>query len=94
MFAGAGMSKADVQGWLIEHCGRTAGELRRAGKSGVLRFPDADDGSIRDAELHRVLSSPGQVPVVVAGASTAAISMVVRIFGEWSGQAVPVSEWQ
>jgi hypothetical protein len=30
------------------------------------------------------------VPVIVAGARNAAISMVVRIFGEWSGTATPV----
>jgi hypothetical protein len=28
----------------------------------------------------------------VAGAKNAAISMVVRIFGEWSGTSVPVAE--
>jgi len=93
MFAAAGLSKADVQDWLIEHSGRTAGELRRAGKGGVLRFPGGDDGSVPDEEFHRVLSEHKQVPVIVAGAKTAAISMVARIFGEWSGQAVPVSEW-
>jgi hypothetical protein len=99
MFASAGMSKADVQNWLIEHSGRTVGELRRAGKGGTLhqRGPgghgEAAD-ALRDDEFHRVLSETSQIPVVVAGAKTAAISMVVRIFGEWSGQAVPVSEWQ
>jgi hypothetical protein len=36
------------------------------------------------------MSSPRQLPIVVAGARNAAISMVVRIFGEWSGAAVPV----
>jgi hypothetical protein len=30
------------------------------------------------------------VPVVVAGARNAAISMVVRVFGLWSGHSVPV----
>ncbi|HTU73891.1 MAG TPA: hypothetical protein VMG38_10275 [Trebonia sp.] len=94
MFAGAGLSKADVQDWLIEHSGRTAGQLRRAGKGGVLGFPHGEDKSIGDEDFHRVLSSRAQVPVIVAGARTAAISMVVRIFGEWSGQAVPVSQWQ
>jgi hypothetical protein len=93
MFASRGMSKADVQDWLIDHSGRTAGELRQAGKGSVLNFPRGDDGSVQDEEFHRVLSSRGQIPVIVAGAKTAAISMVVRIFGEWSGQAVPVSEW-
>jgi len=59
----------------------------------VLRFPGGDDGSVPDEEFHRVLSEHKQIPVIVAGAKTAAISMVARIFGEWSGQAVPVSEW-
>ena len=38
----------------------------------------------------RILPSPRHVPIVVAGARNAAISMVVRIFGEWSGTATPV----
>jgi hypothetical protein len=98
MFANAGMAKADVQDWLIKHSGRTVGDLRRAGKGGTLRqrgpggHGEAAD-ALGDEEFHRVLSEPRQIPVVVAGAKTAAISMVVRIFGEWSGQAVPVSEW-
>ncbi len=94
MFASAGLSKADVQDWLIGHSGRTAGQLRQAGKGGVLTFPSHDDGSVPDEEFHRVLSEPRQVPVIVAGAKTAAISMVVRVFGEWSGQSVAVSEWR
>jgi hypothetical protein len=94
MLASVGLSKAGVQDWLIERSGRTAGELRRAGKGGVLKFPAHDDESVSDEEFHRVLSSRSQIPVIVAGAKTAAISMVVRIFGEWSGQSVPVSEWQ
>lgn len=85
MFASAGMTKADVQHWLIERSGRTAGELRQAGKGGVLAG---------DEHFHRVLSQPRQIPVIVAGAKTAAISMVVRIFGEWSGTAVPVGDKQ
>jgi len=99
MFAGAGMAKADVQDWLIERSGRTVGHLRRAGKGGTLRqrgpggYGEAAD-DLGDEEFHRVLSGPGQIPVIVAGAKTAAISMVVRIFGEWSGQAVPVSDWE
>jgi hypothetical protein len=95
MFAGAGMTKADVQNWLIERSGRTAGELRRAGKGGVLRFgASADAEPVSDGDFHRVLSEPRQIPVIVAGAKTAAISMVVRIFGEWSGTAVPVGAKQ
>jgi hypothetical protein len=97
MFANADMSKTDVQDWLIEHSGRTVGELRRAGKGGSLRpfgVANFDASAIGDEEFHRVLSTRTQIPVIVAGAKNAAISMVVRIFGEWSGQAVPISEWQ
>ena len=35
MFAAAGLSKADVQNWLLERSGRTVGEFRRAGKAEV-----------------------------------------------------------
>ena len=50
-----------------------------------------DDGPPRaDEEFHRdPVSGPRQIPIIVAGAKNAAISMVVRIFGEWSGTAVP-----
>jgi hypothetical protein len=101
MFAAAGLSKADVQNWLLERSGRTVGEFRRAGKAEVTsrRFgpPGAgghdDDGPPRaDEEFHPILTGPRSIPVIVAGARNAAISMVVRIFGEWSGTAVPVGE--
>jgi hypothetical protein len=89
LLAGAGYAKADVVAWLVEHCGVRQSELRRAGKDGV-------DGRVRHAgattgdEFIRVLPSPGHVLVAVAGARNAAISMVVRTFGVWSGAAVPV----
>jgi hypothetical protein len=101
MFATAGLSKADVQNWLLERCGRTVGEFRRAGKPEVTsrRFgpPGAgthdDDGPPRaNDEFHRILTGPASIPVIVAGAKNAAISMVVRIFGEWSGTSVPIAE--
>ena len=67
-----------------------------------LRFPvggnqpgfgaSADAEPVSDEHFHRVLTQPGQIPVIVAGAKTAGISMVVRIFGEWSGIATPVGE--
>jgi hypothetical protein len=38
----------------------------------------------------RILPSRQHVPVMVAGARNAAISMVVRVFGLWSGASVPV----
>ena len=45
-----------------------------------------------DEAFHTFLAGPTAIPVIVAGAKNAAISMVVRIFGEWSGTAVPVGE--
>jgi hypothetical protein len=90
MFAAAGLSKADVQNWMIEKCGHTGREFKLAGKENVPRKPDGTFAT--DEEFHRILSGPRQVPVIVAGAKNAAISMVVRIFGEWSGSAVPVGE--
>ena len=91
MLAAAGFSKPGVQEWLMEHCGRTGADLRRAGKNGLrgpARFADAD--TTADEEFTRILPSPRHVPIVVAGARNAAISMVVRVFGEWSGTASPV----
>ena len=91
MFATAGMSKADVQNWLIERSGRTGAELTSMGKAEVNRkgFRGEYEG---DDTFHRFLAGPTSIPVIVAGAKNAAISMVVRIFGEWSGTAVPVVE--
>src|SRR6516225_11190454 len=91
MLADAGLATPDVQAWLIEHCGRTGADLRRAGKNGlrgIARFADAD--SSEDGTFTRILPSPRHVPIVVSGARNAAISMVVRVFGEWSGTASPV----
>jgi hypothetical protein len=97
MLAAAGYSKADVQNWLIEHCGRTRADLRRAGKDGIGtgglggRFAAADEAEDADpGEFSRILPTPRHVPVVVSGARNAAISMVVRIFGEWSGKSRPI----
>jgi len=92
MLASAGFSKKTVQEWLMEHCGRTGADLRRTGKNGlrgIARFADPDDRA--DATFSRILPSPRHIPLVVAGARNAAISMVVRIFGEWSGSATAVT---
>jgi hypothetical protein len=97
LLAGAGYSRADVQAWLVEHCGRTRADLRRAGKNGIgdnafgVRFadPEADPD---DETFERILSEPSHVPVIVAGSRNAAMSMVVRVFGLWSGEAIPVEE--
>ncbi|MGH3267466.1 MAG: hypothetical protein ACRDN1_00085 [Trebonia sp.] len=91
MFAAAGLSKADVQNWLIERSGRTGAEFKSMGKAEVARkgFRGEYEG---DDAFHKVLAGPTSIPIIVAGAKNAAISMVVRIFGEWSGTAVPVGE--
>ncbi len=44
----------------------------------------------RIVALSRVMPARQHVPVLVAGARNAAISMVVRVFGLWSGRPVPV----
>jgi hypothetical protein len=90
MFAAAGMSKADVQQWMISQCGHNGRAYRLAGKGNVPR--NAEGVVAGEDEFHHIFSGPRQVPVIVAGAKNAAISMVVRIFGEWSGTAVPVGE--
>jgi hypothetical protein len=96
LLAAAGYSKADVKQWLVEHCGRSRADLRRAGKDGLsennVRFAtgSAATGDQAAGEFSRILPSPQHVPVLVAGARNAAISMVVRVFGLWSGAASPV----
>jgi hypothetical protein len=92
LLAAAGFTKAAVADWLIEHCGRSAADLHRAGKDGLsennVRFAA---GPPRDGEaFSRILPSRQHVPIVVAGARNAAISMVVRVFGLWSGTPVAV----
>lgn len=91
MFASAGLSKQDVQNWLLERCGRTGAELSSMGKAEVARkgFRGEYEG---DEAFHKFLAGPTSIPVIVAGAKNAAISMVVRIFGEWSGTSVPIAE--
>ncbi len=91
MFAGAGMSKADVQNWLLERCGRTGAELTSMGKAEV-EHQDLPRPVRGRRGVPQVPGRPKSIPVIVAGAKNAAISMVVRIFGEWSGTAVPVGE--
>jgi hypothetical protein len=95
MLAGAGMSKADVKGWFIEHVGRIEADLRRAGKDGV---SEGGPGARSASEAERAPSdtftpyftAPKDVPIIVAGARNAAISMVFRVFGEWSNTSVAI----
>jgi hypothetical protein len=88
-FAEAGFSKADVQQWLYDHCVRSHAELERAGKG-----LDGQEGpGIDEYGLHMV-PSPEQLPIVVASARNAAISMVVRPFGfaGWSRTTHPIQQ--
>jgi hypothetical protein len=95
MLAGTGFSKADVKEWLIEHVGRTEADLRRAGKDAV---SGSGPGARSAGEAERApadtftpyFSAGKDVPIIVAGARNAAISMVFRVFGEWSNTSVAV----
>jgi hypothetical protein len=68
-------------------------DLRRAGKGELSKISPGDvaqQAATGTGGISPLMTSRQQVPVIVAGARNAAISMVVRIFGEWSGTAVPV----
>ncbi|WP_233159093.1 hypothetical protein [Pseudonocardia sp. MH-G8] len=87
LLAGAGFGKADVQRWLSEHAVRSHAELERAGKG----LHGEQGPGIDENGLHMV-PDPAQIPIVVAGARNAAMSMVVRPFGfgGWSRTSHPV----
>lgn len=89
VLAEAGYSKQDVRRWLFENSGKTEGQLTAVGKGLSEKLPD---GPFAEDHFHRVLAenSPRSMPIVVAGSPNAAISMVVRIFSDWSGQSFPV----
>jgi hypothetical protein len=95
MLAGAGYSKADVKDWFVAHCGRTEADLRHAGKDGVgeggmgVRSASPTPRA-PDEAFSRILPGREHVPIVVGGARNAGISMVVRIFGQWSNTSVVV----
>lgn len=92
ILACAGFGRADVRTWLAEHCGRQVTDLARAGKDGL------GDKGVRHADgeradgFDRLLASADRnnLLIGVAGARNAGISMVVRLFADWSGAAVPV----
>jgi hypothetical protein len=95
LLAAAGYSKADVKDWFIEHVGRTEADLRRAGKDGI---SESGPGARSASEAERApadtftpyFSARKDVPIIVAGARNAAISMVFRVFGEWSNTSVEI----
>ncbi|HWL78703.1 hypothetical protein [Microbacterium sp.] len=88
VLAEAGMSKQDVRDWLVAHSGKTEAELAAVGK-GLSRLPD---GPFPPDHFHPVFAdaSPKSLPIIVAGSPNAAMSMVFRVFGEWSGRSFPV----
>ena len=95
MLSGAGYAKADVKDWFIEHVGRAEADLRRAGKDGVSESgPGARSasGAARAPAdtFTRYFTDRKDVPIIVAGARNAAISMVFRVFGEWSNTSVEI----
>ena len=84
----AGYSRAGVQEWLFTHAVRDRADLAAAGKG---------DGPVSDpaqgGAAFPMMPSAAGIPILVAGAANAAISMVFRPFGwaPWSGRSVPVT---
>jgi hypothetical protein len=87
MLADAGYRKADVQQWVYDHAVRSRADMDRAGKD----ESGSGDGA---ADPVHLLTAPEQIPIVVAGARNAAMSMVVRPFGfgGWSRTAHPIRQ--
>ncbi|GAA5167379.1 MULTISPECIES: hypothetical protein [Amycolatopsis] len=87
LFADGGFAKRDVQQWLYDHAVRTHADLERAGKA----LDERDAPGVDEYGLH-MTPSPEQIPIIVAGARNAAMSMVVRPFGfgGWSRTSHPV----
>lgn len=89
MLAAGGFAKDDVQRWLSEHAFRTHTEMQLAGKSLAGQSGRYIEGPGIDEHGLHVVPDPEQIPIVVAGARNAAMSMVVRPFGfgGWSRTA-------
>lgn len=95
MLAKAGMSKDDVRSWLVERCGRPNADLARVGKNLSEKGTRGESvpGAEADPDGFSPLfaeDSPKHLPIVVAGARNAGISMVVRLFSTWSGVSARV----
>ncbi len=88
LLAGAGYSRAGVQQWLFTHAVRDRADLAAAGKG---EHAAADGGA--GGGPFPMLPSAAAIPILVAGAANAAMSMVFRPFGwaPWSGRSVPVA---
>jgi len=81
LLGNAGYSRADVQQWLFENAVRDPADMTAAGKGEHV-------GDVPFA----MLPSAEAIPIIVAGAANAAMSMVFRPFGwaAWAGHSVPV----
>ncbi|MGP4018934.1 hypothetical protein [Saccharopolyspora sp. 5N708] len=92
LLAGAGFGRAEVRGWLSDHCGRTVDELASVGKDGLGDNGVRHASGTRSADFDRLLPSadPKNLLIAVSGARNAGISMVVRLFADWSGTAVGI----
>jgi hypothetical protein len=92
LLGAAGYDRARLRAWLAEHSGRSTAELARAGKDGLdgrVRLPGSGEPA---AAFQRTLpdAEPRNLLIAVAGARNAGISMVVRLFADWSGTAVTI----
>jgi hypothetical protein len=87
LFGRHGYGRADVQRWLFEHAVRDRADLAAAGKGDPPVGDPAQAGT-----PFPMMPSARDIPILVAGAGNAAISMVFRPFGwaPWSGRSVPV----
>lgn len=87
LLAEARMGKQDVRSWLVERCGRPKADFRRVGKSLNEQGRRGDFETAEGFDPMFAENSPRQLPIVVAGARNAGISMVVRLFSGtgWSG---------
>ena len=92
LLAAAGMSRPTSGPGSSSGAGSRA-DLGRVGKDGVgdndVRYADGTtDPDIFDRLF--ATDGPKALPIVVAGARNAGISMVVRVFSGWSASSVPV----
>jgi hypothetical protein len=93
LLARNGFTKQAVKEYLAEHTGRPAWMLRQAGRGGatnataevkpgvILDAEMPDDGTVADEELVRILHSPDDILVAVAGAGNAGVTTVVQTLG-------------
>ena len=88
LLADAGYRRTDVQQWLFEHAVRDGADMVAAGKGEHVAVA-------ADGRPFAMMPSAKDIPIIVAGAANAAMSMVFRPFGwaPWSGRSVP-ARWR